>query len=166
MKLLKLNLIIFSCLLFSDDFFLATSRWLYGVPWIDTHLFGATKYMKLIHFCPGQCGNLGRCDSVPQVRRVADEGSPVPCPISISDLCAWIFEGLRLCGSVYGTGLSRGMVRWWSSRILSLGHVGGSPSGWLVGSVLVPLIAEHPQVTKERMNSVAALTWAGECLLD
>lgn len=61
-------------------FFLATSRWLYGVPWIDTHLFGATKCMKLIHFCPGQCGNLGRCDSVPQVRRVADEGSPAPCP--------------------------------------------------------------------------------------
>ena len=33
-------------------------------------------------------------------------------------------------------GLSPGAVRRGSSQILSLGHMGSSPSGWLMGSVL------------------------------
>lgn len=141
--------IVFQWLLFS----LVTSRWLYAAPWIDGPWFGATKYMRLIHFCPGQWGNLELCHSVPQVRRVADEGFPTPQPPLPSLPSVYGFLGPQVvCECVW-----RGAVHW-SGQMWSLGHMGSTPSGWSVGSWLATVIYRSSPGGEERKVSKAAPT--------
>lgn len=101
MKLLKSSLIIFifSCLLFSNDFSFHLSPVDGSMALLE--LTGLSlvplKYMRLIHFCPGQWGNLELCHSVPQVRRMADEGFPPLSPHHHHYPLCLDFWGLRLC---------------------------------------------------------------------
>lgn len=77
---------------------LVTSRWLYGFPWFDTHLVWCLLMCEINLLLPWPVGNLELFYSVPQVRRMVDEGSPRSLrAIPIPTRCIRISETLRLC---------------------------------------------------------------------
>ena len=69
---------------------------------------------------------------------MVDEGS-LPSATNLFPSLPSVSESLRIASCIYVCVCVcvcvLGVVPW-SSQILSLGHMGSSPSGWLVGSVL------------------------------